>query len=119
MPSSVSRLDQIRSGSCLLLYSSISSGVRYFFALAFAAGSFHRDGCSGTNLVNVFAAEDIPRHTIRLGALGQGILESRRALLAGTHRVTVVLDDVDYRKLEECSQVQRFMEGTLINSAVS
>src|SRR4029077_13215648 len=73
----------------------------------------------GTNLINVFAPKHIPRHAISFGSLGQGILESRRALLAGTHRVAVVLDDVDDRKLEECSQVQRFMERTLINSAVA
>src|ERR1700756_1358299 len=73
----------------------------------------------GTNLVNVFAPKHIPRHAISFRSLGQGTLESRRALLAGTHRIAVVLDDVDDRKLEECSQVQRFVKGTLINCAVS
>src|SRR5258708_28417827 len=87
--------------------------------MVFPPGSFHRDVSPGTNLVNVFAPKDVPRHAISFGSLGQGTFESRRTLLAGTHRIAVVLDDVDDRKLEECSQIQRFVKGTLINSAVS
>src|SRR5260370_7972125 len=74
--------------------------------LVFPPGSFHLDVSPGTNLVNVFAPKDVPRHAISFGSLGQGTFESRRTLLAGTHRIAVVLDyshdrnRAEYRKIE-------------------
>src|SRR6478609_5521360 len=72
----------------------------------------------GSNLVEVFAVKDIPSHVVAFGSFGQGFLEGRGTLLAGSHRVSVVFDDVDNRKLKKCRQVERFVEGALIDGSV-
>ncbi len=72
----------------------------------------------GANFVKVFPVENVPSHVIAFGSLGQRLLERRRALLAGSHRVSVVFDDIDHRELEQGRQVERFVEGSLIDGAV-
>src|SRR5205823_5459926 len=87
------------------------------WALAVAA-PLHRLRARGLDGAHVHAVDLLARDVERSAALGK-VGGRRRARDRGAHRVTVVLDDVDYGELPQLRHVEALVNLPLIGRAVA
>src|SRR5689334_14702722 len=83
-----------------------------------AAGAIHRFGHLGDDDVDVISIKRTSRHSIAGSSFGQ-IFFAGRALYLRAHRHAVVFYDVDTRQLPQSGEVERFVEGALVDRAVA
>src|SRR6476659_10386703 len=79
----------------------------------FEGGLRHRP-----HLINVLTISLFPIYAKSLRALRQTFVDNGRTVLARAHRILVVFDDVDDRKVEKGCHIEAFVKTALVNCAV-
>src|SRR5436190_17277117 len=87
--------------------------------LGFIVRPVNRFLSNGPDLVQIFTIRLLPIDTKSFATLGEAVLDNGRAFEARTHRVLVVLNNVNDREFEEGGHIQALVEATLIDGTIT